>query len=93
MEPTVVHMMENVNAHQDGQDFTAHSAVHWVSMEKTALRLVSVRMGPTVTTYPDSVPAAQASWDTTVSRNAHQVHMAMGVVRCATVLITPPAIT
>lgn len=28
MEPTAVHTTESANAHQDGQVFTAHSAVH-----------------------------------------------------------------
>lgn len=91
--PTAVHTTESANAHQDGRGFTAHSAVHWVSMEKTALRLVSAGMEPTVTTSLDNVPAAQGSWDATVSKNVHQVHMAMGVVKFATVLITPPVIT
>lgn len=62
-------------------------------MGKIALRLVSARMEPTVTTSPDSVPAAQASWAATVSRNVHLDHMAMGVVKCATVSITPLVIT
>lgn len=91
--PTAVHTTESANAHQDGRGFTAHSAVHWVSMEKTALRLVSAGMEPTVTTSLDNVPAAQASWDATVSRNVHQVHTDMAVVKCATVLITLLVIT
>lgn len=93
MEPTAAHTTESANAHQDGQVFTAHSAVHWVSMGKTALRLVSAGTEPTVTTSLDNVPAAQASWDTTVSRNVHRVRTAMAAVKCATVLITPLVIT
>lgn len=62
-------------------------------MEKIALRLVSAGTELTVTTSPDNVPAAQDSWDATVSRNVLRGRMAMGVVKCATVSITPPVIT
>lgn len=62
-------------------------------MEKIALRLVSAETELIVTIYLDNVPAAQASWDATVSRNVLRVRMAMGVVKCATVLITPLVIT
>lgn len=52
---------------------TSLQAVRWVSLGRTALRLVNVGMEPTVTTFLDSAHVELVSWGNTVIKVGYKI--------------------